>query len=155
MLMKAKQVLSMLHYRLLNSLVVGCWHRVREVPGSIPSLGPRHTADVIKMVPVVPLFCTEHSKGKILALSQELRQENKCNGQNLGQKILRSRRSLAVVVVMKKTNDHVETTKSQTLKKIITVINLFMHCLDCRERAMYVIVSLIVIVCFQLVLMPW
>jgi len=62
---------------------------------------------------------------------------------------------LAVVVVMKKTNDHVETTKSQTLKTIITVINLFMHCLDCRERAMYVIVSLIVIVCFQLVLMPW
>ena len=56
---------------------------------------------------------------------------------------------------MKKTNDHVEKTKSQTLKKIITVINLFMHCLDCRERAMYVIVSLIVIVCFQLVLMPW
>ena len=59
------------------------------------------------------------------------------------------------MVVMKKTNDHVEKTKSQTLKKIITVINLFMHCLDCRERAMYVIVSLIVIVCFQLVLMPW
>ena len=28
----------------------------------------------------VPLFSTEHSKGKILALSQELRWENKCNG---------------------------------------------------------------------------
>ena len=28
------------------------------------------------MVPVVPLFSTEHSKGKILALSQELRSEN-------------------------------------------------------------------------------
>ena len=40
---------------------------------------PRHTKDVIKMVPVVPLFSTEHSKGKILALSQELRYENKCN----------------------------------------------------------------------------
>ena len=26
-----------------------------------------------KMVPVVPLFSTEHSKGKILAFSQELR----------------------------------------------------------------------------------
>ena len=38
---------------------------------------------VIKMVPVVPLFRTEHSKGKILALSQELRKENKCNGYNL------------------------------------------------------------------------
>ena len=59
------------------------------------------------------------------------------------------------MVVMKKPNDHVETTKSQTLKNFFTVINLIMHCLDCRERAMYVIVSLIVIVCFQLVLMPW
>ena len=49
------------------------WLRVREVPGSIPSQGPRHTKDVINMVPVVPLFSTEHSKGKILALSQELR----------------------------------------------------------------------------------
>jgi len=37
---------------------------VREVPGSIPSQGPRHTKDVMKMVPVVPLFSTEHSKGK-------------------------------------------------------------------------------------------
>jgi len=32
-----------------------------------------HTKDVIKLVPVVPLFSNEHSKGKILALSQELR----------------------------------------------------------------------------------
>ena len=31
------------------------------------------TKDDIKMVPVVPLFSTEHSKGEILALSQELR----------------------------------------------------------------------------------
>ena len=59
--------------RLLESLVVECWLRVWEVPGSIPSQGPRHTKDVIKMVPVVPLFSTQHSKGKILALSQELR----------------------------------------------------------------------------------
>ena len=51
LLMKTKQVLSMLHYRLLDSLVVECWHRVREVPGSIPSQEPRHTKDVIKMVP--------------------------------------------------------------------------------------------------------
>ena len=58
---------------LLDSLEVECWLRVREVPGSIPSQGPRHTKDVIRMVPVVPLFSTEHSKGKILALSQELR----------------------------------------------------------------------------------
>ena len=42
-------------------------------PGFNSSQGPRHTKDVIKMVPVVPLFSTEHSKGKILALSQELR----------------------------------------------------------------------------------
>ena len=41
-----------------------CWLRVREDPGSIPSEGPLHTKDVIKMVPVVPLFSTEHSKGK-------------------------------------------------------------------------------------------
>ena len=45
---------------LLDSLVVECWHRVREDPGSIPSQGPRHTNDVIKTVPVVPLFSTEH-----------------------------------------------------------------------------------------------
>ena len=51
-------------HRLLDSLVVECWHQVREVPGSIPSQGPGHTKDVIKMVPVVPLFSTEHSKGK-------------------------------------------------------------------------------------------
>ena len=50
------------YYRLLDSLVVECWLRVQEVPGSIPSQGPRHTKDVIKMVPVVPLFSTEHSK---------------------------------------------------------------------------------------------
>ena len=37
--------------RHLDSLVIECWHRVREIPGSIPSQGPRHTKDVIKMVP--------------------------------------------------------------------------------------------------------
>ena len=51
-------------HRLLDSLVVECWNRVWEVPGSIPSQGPRQTKDVIKMVPVVPLFSTEHSTGK-------------------------------------------------------------------------------------------
>ena len=44
---------------LFDSLVVEYWHRVPEVPGSIPSQGRRHTKDVIKMVPVVPLFRTE------------------------------------------------------------------------------------------------
>jgi len=34
--------------------------QVREVPGSIPSQGPRHTKDVLKMVPVALLFSTEH-----------------------------------------------------------------------------------------------
>ena len=48
--------------RLLDSLVVECWLRGREVPYSIPSQGLRHTKDVIKMVPVVPLFNTKHSK---------------------------------------------------------------------------------------------
>ena len=48
------------YYRLLDSLVIECWHRVREVPGSIPSQGPCHTKDVIKNVPVVPLFSTQH-----------------------------------------------------------------------------------------------
>ena len=38
-------------YHLLDSLVVKLWDQVREVPGSIPSQGPRHTKDVIKMVP--------------------------------------------------------------------------------------------------------
>ena len=47
-------------YHLLDSLVVESWLRVREVPGSIPSQGPRHTKDVIKMVPVVPWFSTQH-----------------------------------------------------------------------------------------------
>ena len=48
---------------ILSLIVVLC-----GVP--IPSQGLRHTKDVIKMVPVVPLFSTEHSKGRILALSQ-------------------------------------------------------------------------------------
>ena len=36
---------------LLDSLVVESWHQAREFPGSIPSQGPRHTKDDIKMVP--------------------------------------------------------------------------------------------------------
>ena len=46
--------------RLPDSLVVEGWHRVGEVPGSIPSQGPRHTKDAIKMAPVVPLFSSQH-----------------------------------------------------------------------------------------------
>ena len=50
--------------RLLDSLVVECWLHVQEVPASIPSQGLCHTKDVIKMVPVFPLFRTQHQKGK-------------------------------------------------------------------------------------------
>jgi len=48
---------------------------VREVPGSFHRQGPRHNTD---MIPVVPLFSTQHSKREILTLSQEL-ECNKCN----------------------------------------------------------------------------
>ena len=58
----SKEILSIIdmNNRLLDVLVVECWLRVQEVPGSIPSQGPRHTKDVIKMVPIVLLFSTEH-----------------------------------------------------------------------------------------------
>ena len=56
--------------RLLDSLVVECWHRVREVPGSIPSQGPRHTKDVIKMVPVVPCLALNIKKGNTGSFSR-------------------------------------------------------------------------------------
>ena len=65
----------MLFYRLLDSLVVECWLRVREVPGSIPSQGQRHTKDLIKMVPVVPCLALNVKKRGILALSEELRED--------------------------------------------------------------------------------
>ena len=55
---------------LIDSLVVECWLRVREVPGSIPSQGPRHTKDVIKMVPVVPLFSNQQLKGNTGSFSR-------------------------------------------------------------------------------------
>ena len=44
-----------------------------EGPGFNPQSRTASYQDVIKMVPVAPLFSTEHSKGKILALSQEVR----------------------------------------------------------------------------------
>ena len=47
-------------YRHIDILVVVCWHRVLEVPGSIPRQGPRHTKDIIKMEPVVDLFSTKY-----------------------------------------------------------------------------------------------
>ena len=51
--------------------MVECWHRVREVPGSIPSQGQRHTKDVLKMVPVVPLFIAlNNEKGNTGSISR-------------------------------------------------------------------------------------
>ena len=57
-------------YRLLDSLVVECWYRVREVQGSIPSQGPRHTKYVIRMIPVVPLLALSVKKGNIGSFSR-------------------------------------------------------------------------------------
>ena len=88
--------------RLLDSLVVECLLRVRDVPGSIPSQGPRHTKDVIKMVPVVPLFSTQHWKGKYWLFLKNLGKKKMMKWIKFGIEILRSRRSLAVVVGMKK-----------------------------------------------------
>ena len=92
---------------------------MREVPGSIPSQGQRHTKDVIKMVPVWPLFSTEYSKGKILAPSQELRIK-KINAMDKiwDRKILRSRKSLAVVAGMKNrmTTQHRQMSKAKKKK---------------------------------------
>ena len=42
------------------SLVLECLLQVKEVQGSIPSQGQHHTKDIIKMVPVVHLFSTQH-----------------------------------------------------------------------------------------------
>ena len=48
----------------VNSLVVECWFIVWEVQDSIQDKGPCHTIIVTKdiktMVPVVPLFSTQH-----------------------------------------------------------------------------------------------
>ena len=45
------RVQSQVKDRLLDSLVVECWLRVRQVQGSIPCQGQRHTKKVIQMVP--------------------------------------------------------------------------------------------------------
>ena len=47
--------------------------RVLASSGSIPSQGPRHTKDVIKMVPGSSLVWHSTLKREILALSQQLR----------------------------------------------------------------------------------
>ena len=80
---------------------------MRDVPGSILRQGPRHAKDVIKMVPVVALFGTQHQTGNagsnniiqykhilytytnakesieailLQRLLSRLKQEKKCNG---------------------------------------------------------------------------
>ena len=60
-LMKCKSIsVDLKHVQTIFSNQICLTLRVREVPGSIPIQGPRHTKDVIKMVPVVPLFGTQH-----------------------------------------------------------------------------------------------
>ena len=65
--------------------MVECWLGVWEVPGSIPSQGPRHTKDVIKVVPVVHLFRLNIEKGNTGAFSSN-KIRKWCNGLNLGKK---------------------------------------------------------------------
>ena len=65
------------------------------------------------MVPVVPLFSTEPSKGKYwLFLKNEDRKIN------IMDKIW-DRKSLAVVAGMKKPNDHTEPTKVEQKQKLL------------------------------------
>ena len=58
-------------YRLLDSLVIECWLRMREVPGSIPSQGPRPVPqiriDVIGYL--TPLFLINRVKSKLKGFS--------------------------------------------------------------------------------------
>ena len=54
--LSVEQIILLLN-RLLDGRVLAL---IASVPGSIPSQGTHHTKDVIKMVPVVPLFSTEH-----------------------------------------------------------------------------------------------
>ena len=68
---------------------IASWKCAGEVPGSIPSQGSCHTKDVIRMVPVVPLFSTQHFKGNIGSVSRT-KIGHKCNG------------SLAIVAGMEK-----------------------------------------------------
>ena len=58
------------HYRLLDSLVVKCWLRMREVTGSIRRQGPCHTKDVIKWYQCFTYLALK-IKRETLALSQK------------------------------------------------------------------------------------
>ena len=90
--------------------MVECRLRVRKGLGSIPRQGPRHTKDVIKMVPVVPLFGT-NIKRKILALSEELKLEKNVMDKIWERKSFEVGGRWPLWQGMKKTNDHAEPTK--------------------------------------------
>ena len=84
---------------------------MREVLGSIPSQGPRHTKDVIKMVPVLALFGIQHWKGKYWLFLK-----NNDRTKNVIDKICDRISSKSEVIGRcggdeKKTNDHAEPTK--------------------------------------------
>ena len=114
---------STVNDRLLDILVLECWLLVRVVPGSIPSQEPRHIKDVIIMVPIVPLFSTQHLKGNTDSYTRiKIHVEPKSDGYNLGQNSF----TIRGVVEMKKTNDHAEQTNfKQTNKK--THLSLLAH----------------------------
>ena len=58
-----------MNIKLLHVYTLLLYH-TSEVPGSIPRQGPRDTKDVIKMVPVVRLFGTQHQKGNTGSFSR-------------------------------------------------------------------------------------
>ena len=91
-----------------------------EVPGSISSQGPRHTKDVIKMVPVqyFPCSALNIKTGNIASFSRiMIGKINIMDTIQTGIEILRSRRSLAVVTEMKKTMTTQNRQKSNTKNK--------------------------------------
>ena len=71
---------DLLHRTVLNVVSasdIECWLRVREVPGSIPSQGPRHIKDDIKMVPCLALNIKKVDTGSFRRIKIG---EKKCNG---------------------------------------------------------------------------
>ena len=89
-------------------------HLHRLLLAGVPSQGPRHTKDVINMVPVVSLFRTQHWKRKYwLDLSQEFRYEN-----NVMNNIFEVGGHLPLWRGWKTPNDHAEPTQTRTLKKL-------------------------------------
>ena len=58
--------ISCLFHRLLDSLVVECWLRVREVVGQ----GPHHTKDVIKWYQKFPCLALNIEKGNTGSFSR-------------------------------------------------------------------------------------